>query len=77
MLVNARLSFISVDGSHYSSDGLVILIVNPFFIASPFDRPRDTLSNRDRTRPNETSNITIISSNFGYLGIEYLEIQLL
>ncbi len=48
MLVNTRLSFISVDGSHYSSGGQVILTINPFSVASPFERPRDTLSNRDR-----------------------------
>jgi hypothetical protein len=61
MLVNARLLHISVDGLHYSLGGPVILTFNPFFVASPFDRPRDTLSNRDRTRPNETSIITIVS----------------
>jgi hypothetical protein len=61
MLVNARLLYILVDGLHYSSAGQVILTVNPFSIASPFDRLRDTLSNRDRTRPNETSIITIRS----------------
>jgi hypothetical protein len=60
MLVNVRLSFISTDGFHYSSVGKVILTVNPFNIASSFDSPRDTLSNRDRTRPNETSNISIV-----------------
>jgi hypothetical protein len=60
MSVNARLSFISVAGFHYSSGGLVILTINPFSAASPFDRPRDTLSNKDRTRPNKTSFITIV-----------------
>jgi hypothetical protein len=60
MFANARLSFISVEGFHYSSGGQVILTVNPFSIASPFDRTRDTLSNRDRTRPNRTSIITMI-----------------
>jgi hypothetical protein len=60
MFANARLLFISVDGFHYSSGGQVILTVNSFSIASPFDRPRDTISNRDSTRPNETSIITMI-----------------
>jgi hypothetical protein len=55
MLVNARLAYISIDGFLYSSCGQV-----SFSIASLFDRPRVTLSNRDRTRPNETFIITII-----------------
>ncbi len=54
MLVNVRLLYISVDGSHYNSDGQVILTVKPFGIASTLDRLRITLSNRDRTRPYET-----------------------
>ncbi len=66
MLVNARMPFISVDVFHYSSGGQVILTVNPLSIASPFDRPRDTLSNRDRTRLNETSNITIKLTPLGH-----------
>jgi hypothetical protein len=60
MLVNTQLSFILVDCFHNSSGSQVILTINPFSVASPFDRPRDTLSNRDRTRMNETSIITIV-----------------
>ncbi len=59
MLVNARLVYISVDGLHYRSGGQVILTINLLASLHLFDRPRDTLSNRDRTRPNETSIITI------------------
>jgi hypothetical protein len=62
MLVNTKLLYILVAGLHYSSGGQVILTVNPFSIASPFYRPIDTLSNRDRTRPNKTSIITINST---------------
>ncbi len=60
MLVNASLSFILVDGLHYSSGGQVILAISLLASLHLFDRPRDTLSNKDRTRPNETSIITII-----------------
>jgi hypothetical protein len=59
-VVNARLSYILVDGLHYSSGSQVILTVNPSSVAPPFDRPSDTLNNRDRTRPNKTSIITIV-----------------
>jgi hypothetical protein len=62
MLVNARLLYISVDESHYNSGGQVILTVNPFGVDSLLDRLRITLSNRDRTRPYETINITIFVS---------------
>jgi hypothetical protein len=57
MLVNARLSYISVDVLHYSSGGQVILTVN--CLALLHFRPRITLCNRDRTRPYKTINITI------------------
>jgi hypothetical protein len=59
MLVNARLSYISVDDLHYNPGGLVILTVNPLALVHLFDRPRVTLSNRDKTRLYETINITI------------------
>ncbi len=61
MLVNARLSYISVDGLHYSLGGQVIFTVS-LLRRFLFDRPRDTLSDKDRTRPNETSIITIFST---------------
>jgi hypothetical protein len=59
MLVNARLSYILIDGSLYSLRGQVILTINLLGVASPLDRLRVTLSNRDRTRLNKTSIITI------------------
>jgi hypothetical protein len=59
MLVNARLVCISFDGLQYRLGGQVILNVNLLASLHLFDRPRDTLSNRDRTRPNESSIITI------------------
>ncbi len=62
MLVDVRLLYISVVGSHYNSGGQVILTINPFGVASLLDRLRITLSNRDRTRPYETINITIFVS---------------
>jgi hypothetical protein len=71
MLVNARLVYISVDGLHYSSGGQVILAVNLLDSLHLFNRPRDTLSKRDRTRPNETSIITIAEQ---YLKIEPMEL---
>jgi hypothetical protein len=67
MLVDARLVYISVDGLHYSSGGQVLLTVNLLASLHLFDRPRDTPSNRDRTRPNENSIITIAE--------EYLKIE--
>ncbi len=60
MIVNVRLLYISVDGSHYNSGSQVILTVKPFGVASLLDRLRITPSNRDRTRMYETLNITII-----------------
>jgi hypothetical protein len=60
MLVNARLSYISVDGLHYSFYSQVILTVN-LDSCFTFDRLRVTLSNRDRTRPYKTFIITIIT----------------
>ncbi len=54
MLVSVRLTYILIDASHYSSHGQVILIINSLASLHFFDRPRVTLSNRDRTRPNET-----------------------
>jgi hypothetical protein len=34
MLVNARLSYISVDGSHYSSGGQVIFTITGFYVSA-------------------------------------------
>ncbi len=58
MIVYVRLTYILIDGSHYSSHGQAILTI--ILLASfTFDRLRITLSNRDRTRQNETFIITI------------------
>jgi hypothetical protein len=57
MLVNSRPLYILVDGLHYSSGGQVISTVTCFYVSATAIVwiPRDTLSNRDQTRPNETS----------------------
>jgi hypothetical protein len=62
MLVNARRTYISIDGSFYSSCGQVFLTVYCLALLH-FLTLRITLSNRDRTRPNETFIITIITTS--------------
>ncbi len=83
MLVNARLLFISVDGLHYRSGGQVILTVSLQHRIHLFNRPRDTLSHRDRTRPNKTFIIKIkfqfgslnFFTRYMYLGFEFKRLQ--
>ncbi len=59
MLVNVRLPYFSIDGSLYSSHSQVVSTV--YLLASPhfWQTKSYTLSNRDRTRPNETFIIAI------------------
>ncbi len=63
MLVNAILTYILRDGTQDSLKGTVDQrTINPLVSLSIAERPRFTLSNRDRTRPYKTSTITILLS---------------
>ncbi len=58
MLVNARLTYISIDGSLYSAHSQVILTVNPLALLHFLTDQELHLATE--TRPNETFIITIL-----------------
>ncbi len=62
MLVNARLTFISVDVwyKHLPNNTAVLTIGTIASLSATADRLRLTIINRDRTRPNETYIISVI-----------------